>query len=105
MTWVARFPTGFARDGGGRTLARLLIGRVRRWRSGGGRGILREARLQRFHTRAELRQFVVQGMDIRLDRRWGMLPVLGWKGKRPHGVVRRRLRLHDVSRRHYTGSN
>src|SRR5262249_17168713 len=42
MAWVARFPTGFARGGGIHALARLLIGRVRRRRSGGGRGILRE---------------------------------------------------------------
>jgi hypothetical protein len=32
MTWMARFPTGFARGGGVRTLARLLVGRVRRRR-------------------------------------------------------------------------
>ena len=47
----------------------------------GGRGILGETCLQGFYPRAELRQFVLQGVDIGLDRRWGVLPVLGHEGK------------------------
>ena len=49
----------------------------------GGRGIRLEARLQRFHTLTELRQFVLERVHIGLHRSWGVLPVLRDKGERP----------------------
>jgi hypothetical protein len=72
MAWMAWFPTRFAAWGRGETLTCLFVGRVRRWRPVKDGGVLREASLQRFHTRAELRQFVVQGVDI------GFGPPLGY---------------------------
>ena len=66
--------------------------------------MLGEASLQRFHPRAELGQFVLQGVYIGLDRRWGVLPVLWRAGLWPVGVYGLRQRFHDISKRPPTRS-
>ena len=80
MARMARCTTRFARRGGGRTLARLLVGRVRRrWPMGGGR-ILVETGLQCGDTLLEgmeLREVFLHRTQIRLDCGGRVLPVLG----------------------------
>src|SRR5262245_54081486 len=95
---MPRLPARFTRRRGRRALTRLFIGVIRRWwpmRSG---GVLLETSLQRVYTRAELCQFVVEGVHIGLDCWWGVLPVLGRQGKRPGRTHRRCQRLHTLSR-------
>ncbi len=71
----------------------------------GSRGVLREASLPPFHTRAELCQFVWEAVHLGLDRHGGVLPVLWHAGQWPARVDGRRQRFHDASRRHPTGSD
>jgi hypothetical protein len=78
MAW---FAPRFARLGGMLALSRLLIRRIRRRRPVGSQRVLREASLQRFHTRTEVRQFVLEGVHIGLDCRGGVFPVLRAKGE------------------------
>src|SRR5215467_2022188 len=105
MAWMARFSPRFARGGSRRTVVRLLVRRVRRWGSIGGRGVLLETCLQRVYTRAELCQFVLERMHIGLDRCGSVLPVLWHKGEWPAGVSGLKQRFHDISRRHTTRSD
>ena len=86
MARMARFSPSFPGRGGGGTLARLLVGRVRRRRPVGSRRVLREASFQGFDTGLELPQLIVHGVQIGLHSRGGVLPVLWGEGKRPAGV-------------------
>src|SRR5262249_11024628 len=69
MPLMARFPSRFAGCGCLRGLARLLVGRVRRRRPVGGRGVLSEASLQRLYTVAQLRHLVAHGAQTALPDR------------------------------------
>jgi hypothetical protein len=82
MAWMARFPPSFARGGDVRTLARLRVGRVRRRRTGGGRGSLREPGFQGGDALLQLPQGIMHGVQIGLHSRWSLFPVLRSKGNR-----------------------
>ena len=99
MARMARCTTRFARRGGGRTLARLLVGRVRRWPMGGGR-ILVETGLQCGDTLLEgmeLREVFLHWTQIRLDCGGRVLPVPGVKRERASGAVGGRRPIHHIS--------
>ena len=81
-------PTRFAGCARCRTLARLLVGRVRRRRSVGSGGVLVETGRERCDSCGELPQVVLPGAEVRLDRRWSLLPVLLRKGKWPRRAIR-----------------
>src|SRR5215831_5643994 len=102
---MTQFSTRFATWGCGRSLTWLLVGRVRCWGPMGGRGVRLKARLQHFHLLAEPCQFVMECVDIGLDRCGGVRPVLRLKGKRPDGLGGSRLWVHDVSKRQTTKSD
>src|SRR6516165_10946555 len=105
MARMPRFPAHFAGSGSSGVQARLLVRRVRRRWSMGGRGILREPSLQGLHTVVQLCHLVAQGTHIGLHSKRGLRPVLRRKGKRPDGVGRVRPWFHDVSSQQTTGSD
>jgi hypothetical protein len=84
-------------------MARLFVRIIRCWGPVGRGGVLLESGLQRFHTLAELCQFVLEGVHIGLDCRWGVLSVLRHEGKWPAGGGGLRQRFHDVSRQYTKG--
>src|SRR4029450_221962 len=86
MAQMTRFPARFPGRGGSRTLARLLVGRVRRRWPVGGRGILLEPGFQDFDALLELTQCIAYGAQIGLHGRRGLFPVVWGKGKWPAGV-------------------
>ena len=96
---MARVPARVAGRGRGRTRARLLGGSVRRRRPGGGGRVRGETGLQRCDTGAEWCQVVRPGAEVRLERGWGLLPVLVRHGKRPHALGASRRRIPRISRR------
>src|SRR5215471_10486943 len=105
MARMARFSTSFPRRGGGWTLARLLVGRVRRRWPMGGRRVLREASFQGCDAVLELPKLIAHRAQIGLHSRRGLLPVLWGEGKRPAGVRELRQRFHDVSCQYPSGAD
>ena len=87
MAWMTRLPTSFARGRGVCTLAPLRVGRVRRRRPGGSRGILREPGFQAGDTLLQLTQGIMHGVQIGLYSRRGLFPVLWVKGNGQPGCA------------------
>lgn len=61
--------------------------------------MLVETGLQRFDTGVEWRQVGLHSAEGRLDRGWGVLPVVWRKGKRPSDSGECRRLIHNISRR------